>query len=149
MGLELEGRLDALKKETASLKMKVEVSELNQWQTGRINMIPTSQITSRMDSDPSDWTRRMPSRELGVTSFYKENNNARKLKAHNQVRVDTLGWSGMCWPWDCDVVANSQSKYLWAWWAYSIMRSVILDSSVQYCTETWRDCMYLQLHVLN
>jgi len=26
-----------------------------------------------------------------ITSFYEEKNNARALKAHNQVRVDTLG----------------------------------------------------------
>ena len=54
-------------------------------------MILISQIAFRVDSDPSDQTRRMPSRELGVTSFYEENNNARALKAHNQVRVNTLG----------------------------------------------------------
>ena len=37
-----------------------------------------------------------------VTSFYEEKNEARLLKAHNQVRVDTLGWSVIRQPQDCD-----------------------------------------------
>ena len=46
---------------------------------------------SRVDGVPKSDAESREQRRLNRTSFYEEDNNARALKAHNQVRVDTLG----------------------------------------------------------
>ena len=69
------------------------------WQNWRDSSQPSP---SRVDGKPKSDAKSREQRRLNRTSFYEEDNNARALRAHNQVRVDTLGWSEIRRPQDCD-----------------------------------------------